>query len=133
MAHFAEIDSNNVVTRVLVVSDADATDGQNFLANTLGLGGTWKQTSYNTSGGVHLNGGTPYRFNYAGIGYTFDESKGTDGAFIAPKPYASWVLNEETCLWNAPTPMPVVEGKRYAWVEEDLNWQEIVLEETEPE
>ena len=128
MAHFAEIDSDNVVTRVLVVSDADATDGQNFLANTLGLGGTWKQTSYNTSGGVHLNGGTPYRFNYAGIGYTFDESKGTDGAFIPPKPYASWTLNDTTCLWNAPTAMPVEEGKMFRWVEEDLHWQEIVIE-----
>ena len=125
MAHFAEIDSNNVVTRVLVVGDADAADGQNFLANTLGLGGTWKQTSYNTSGGVHANGGTPYRFNYAGVGYTFDATKGSDGGFIPPKPYASWTLNDTTCLWNAPTPMPVEEGKIFTWDEPTLAWVEM--------
>ena len=124
MAHFAEIDGDNIVTRVLVVNDADASDGQNFLANTLGLGGTWKQTSYNTSGGVHSTGGTPFRKNYAGIGYTYDSGR---DAFIPPKPYASWLLNEDTCLWDAPTPMPVEEGKIFKWVEEDLNWQEIEL------
>ena len=123
MAHFAELDGDNIVTRVLVVNDADASDGQNFLANTLGLGGTWKQTSYNTSGGVHSTGGTPFRKNYAGIGYTYDSGR---DAFIPPKPYASWLLNEDTCLWDAPTPMPVEEGKIFKWVEEDLNWQEIV-------
>ena len=122
IAHFAEIDGDNIVTRVLVVNDADASDGQNFLANTLGLGGTWKQTSYNTSGGVHSTGGTPFRKNYAGIGYTYDSGR---DAFIPPKPYASWLLNEDTCLWDAPTPMPVEEGKIFKWVEEDLNWQEI--------
>ena len=122
MAHFAEIDGDNIVTRVLVVNDADASDGQNFLANTLGLGGTWKQTSYNTSGGVHSTGGTPFRKNYAGIGYTYDSGR---DAFIPPKPYASWLLNEDTCLWDAPTPMPVEEGKMFTWVEEDLNWQEV--------
>ena len=126
MAHFAEIDGDNIVTRVLVVNDADASDGQNFLANTLGLGGTWKQTSYNTSGGVHSTGGTPFRKNYAGIGYTYDSGR---DAFIPPKPYASWLLNEDTCLWDAPTPMPVEEGKIFKWVEEDLNWQEVVLGE----
>ena len=122
MAHFAELDGDNIVTRVLVVNDADASDGQNFLANTLGLGGIWKQTSYNTSGGVHSTGGTPFRKNYAGIGYTYDSGR---DAFIPPKPYASWLLNEDTCLWDAPTPMPVEEGKIFKWVEEDLNWQEI--------
>ena len=126
MAHFAEIDGDNIVTRVLVVNDADASDGQNFLANTLGLGGIWKQTSYNTSGGVHSTGGTPFRKNYAGIGYTYDSGR---DAFIPPKPYASWLLNEDTCLWDAPTPMPVEEGKMFTWVEADLNWQEVVLGE----
>ena len=126
MAHFAEIDGDNIVTRVLVVNDADASDGQNFLANTLGLGGTWKQTSYNTSGGVHSTGGTPFRKNYAGVGYTYDSGR---DAFIPPKPYASWLLNEDTCLWDAPTPMPVEEGKMFTWVEADLNWQEVVLGE----
>ena len=124
MAHFAEIDGDNIVTRVLVGNDADASDGQNFLANTLGLGGTWKQTSYNTSGGVHSTGGTPFRKNYAGIGYTYDSGR---DAFIPPKPYASWLLNEDTCLWDAPTPMPVEEGKMFTWVEADLNWQEVVI------
>jgi len=126
IAHFAEIDENNIVTRVLVVNDADAADGQNFLANTLDLGGTWIQTSYNTSGGVHANGGTPVRKNYAGIGYSYDSVR---DAFIPPKPFASWVLNEDTCLWDAPTAMPVEEGKFFRWVEEDLNWQEVVIGE----
>ena len=123
MAHFAEIDENNIVTRVLVVDNSQEDNGQEFLANTLGLGGTWIKTSYNTQGGVHTNGGTPLRKNYAGIGYTYDSGR---DAFIPPKPYNSWVLNEETCLWDAPKPMPT-DGKPYRWVEEDLNWQEIVI------
>ena len=119
MAHFAEIDSNNIVTRVLVVSDEDAVNGQDFLANQLGLGGTWIQTSYNTHGGVHTKGGTPLNKNYAGIGYTWD---GT--GFAAPQPYLSWKLNADSYLWEAPTPMPT-DGKFYQWVEADLNWQVI--------
>ena len=121
MAHFAEIDSNNIVTRVLVVSDEDAVNGQDFFANQLGLGGTWIQTSYNTHGGVHTNGGTPFRFNYAGVGYSYDATR---DAFIPPKPFESWKLDEATCLWTAPTPMPT-DGKLYQWVEADLNWQVI--------
>jgi len=121
MAHFAEIDDNNIVTRVLVVNDADAADGQNFLSNTLGLGGTWIQTSYNTIAGVHSNGGTPLRKNYAGIGYTYDSVR---DAFIPPKPFASWTLDEDTCTWNAPTPMPVEEGKFFTWNEETTSWDE---------
>jgi len=124
MAHFAEVDENNIVTRVLVVDNSEENNGQVFLADTLGLGGTWLKTSYNTFGGVHSNGGTPLRKNYAGIGYTYDSSR---DAFIPPKPYASWLLNEDTCLWDAPTPMPVQEGKIFKWVEEDLNWQEVVI------
>jgi hypothetical protein len=124
MAHFAEIDENNIVTRVLVVDNANEDNGQEFLAETLGLGGTWLKTSYNTSGGVHNNGGTPLRKNYAGIGYSYDAER---DAFIPPKPYNSWLLTDDTCLWNAPTPMPVEEGKMFRWVEEDLNWQEIEL------
>ena len=121
MAHFAEIDSNNIVTRVLVVDDATAADGQNFLANTLGLGGTWVQTSYNTLGNVHANGGTPLNKNYAGIGYSWD---GT--GFAAPQPYPSWTLDKETYLWTAPTPMPT-DGKHYSWNEDTKAWDEIVL------
>ena len=119
MAHFAEIDSNNIVTRVLVVDDANAADGQNFLANTLGLGGTWVQTSYNTSGGVHANGGTPLNKNYAGIGYTWD---GT--GFAAPQPFPSWKLNADSYLWEAPIPMPT-DGKLYNWDETTLAWVEV--------
>ena len=125
MAHWAEIDENNIVTRVLVVADEEDHRGQEFLATDLGLGGTWKKTSYNTQGGVHVNGGTPFRKNYAGIGYTYDESR---DAFIPDKPFASWVLNEETCLWDAPTPMPVEEGKMFTWNEETTSWVEFVAE-----
>lgn len=98
MAHFAEVDSNNVVVRVLVVSNDQEHRGQEFLANDLGLGGTWIQTSYNTIGGKHNNGGIPLRKNYAGIGYTYDPDR---DAFIPPKPEGNWTLDEETCLWVA--------------------------------
>lgn len=121
MAHFAEIDNSNIVTRVLVVGDDQEDRGQEFLADDLGLGGTWKKTSYNTQGGVHTLGGTPFRKNYAGIGYAFDA---TLDAFIPPKPFASWTLNETTCNWNAPVAMPVEEGKFYIWNEETLSWDE---------
>ena len=121
MAHFAEIDESNTVVRVLVVPDAQEGRGQEYLADDLGLGGTWKKTSYNTQGGVHALGGTPYRKNYAGIGYTFDAEK---DAFIAPKPYASWVLDEATCNWEAPVEMPT-DDKIYRWDEETTNWIEV--------
>lgn len=123
MAHFAEIDENNIVTRVLVVGDDQEDRGQEFLADDLGLGGTWKKTSYNTQGGVHTLGGTPFRKNYAGIGYSYDEER---DAFIPPKPFASWILNEETCNWNAPIEMPVEEGKLFTWDEETTSWVEFV-------
>jgi hypothetical protein len=125
MAHFAQIDENNIVTQVLVVGNDQEHRGQEFLANDLGLGGTWIKTSYNTHGGVHSEGGTPLRKNYAGIGYTYDAGR---DAFIPPKPFNSWVLDEDTCLWNAPTPMPT-EGGPYMWVEDDLNWQVIPMGE----
>ncbi len=118
MAHFAEIDENGVVLRVLVVDNAQENDGQNFLANTLGLGGTWVKTSYNTVGGVHTLGGTPFRKNYAGIGYTYDSVR---DAFIPSKPFASWILNETSCLWEAPVAMPT-DGARYTWNEETTSW-----------
>ena len=121
MAHFAEIDEQGVVLRVLVVDNAQETDGQNFLANTLGLGGTWVKTSYNTVGGVHTLGGTPFRKNYAGIGYTYDSGR---DAFIPPKPFASWLLNENTCLWEAPVAYPT-DGKTYLWNEATTSWDEI--------
>jgi len=78
----------------------------------------WKQTSYNTHNGIHNNGGIPFRKNFAGIGYTYDEQR---DAFIPPKPYNSWVLNESTCNWDAPIPYPI-DGQRYDWNEETQSW-----------
>jgi len=124
MAHWAEVDEDSVVVRVLVGNNADPAgdEGYQWLLNN--LGGTWVKTSYNTSGGVHSEGGTPLRKNYAGIGYTYDSAR---DAFIPPKPFASWVLDEETCFWNAPIPMPVEEGKMFTWNEETTSWDEITL------
>jgi hypothetical protein len=124
MAHFAEIDENGIVLRVLVVDNAQESNGQDFLANTLGLGGTWVKTSYNTVGGVHTNGGTPLRKNYAGIGYTYDSDR---DAFIPPKPYASWTLNEDSCLWDSPVAYPT-DGERYTWNEETTSWDLVPTE-----
>jgi hypothetical protein len=84
-------------------------------------GDVYKQTSYNTHGGIHSNGGTPYRKNFASIGYTYDSGR---DAFIPPKPFASWSLNESTCLWDAPTSMPT-DGKMYKWDEPTLSWVEM--------
>jgi hypothetical protein len=113
MAHFAKLDSNNVVVFVTVGRDEDKED--ELTART---GDVYKQTSYNTVGGVHKLGGTPFRKNYAGLGYTYDASR---DAFIPPQPYPSWGLNEDTCLWNAPTPMPR-DGQRYNWDEPTTSW-----------
>jgi hypothetical protein len=115
MSHFAQIDGNNIVTQVIVI-EQDVVDTGLF-----GDPNSWIQTSYNTSGGIHLLGGTPLRKNYAGIGYTYDSTR---DAFIPPKPYNSWTLNETTCLWEAPTPMPD-DGKMYSWDEETTSWTEI--------
>jgi hypothetical protein len=115
MSHFAQIDENNIVTQVLVI-EQDVIDTGLF-----GDPASWIQTSYNTHGGVHTLGGTPLRKNYAGIGYTYNASR---DAFIPSKPYASWILNEETCLWEAPTPMPVEEGKIFVWNEDTTSWVE---------
>jgi len=124
MAHFAEIDENGIVLRVLVVDNAQESNGQDFLANTLGLGGTWVKTSYNTVGGVHTNGGTPLRKNYAGIGYTYDSDR---DAFIPPKPFASWTLDEDSCLWEAPVAYPT-DGSMYTWNEETTSWDLVPTE-----
>jgi hypothetical protein len=116
MSHFAKVE-NGVVTQVIVIEQ-----------DVLNLGhwgdpALWIQTSYNTQGGVHKLGGTPLRKNYAGIGYTYDSGR---DAFIPPKPFASWLLNEDTCLWGAPTAMPVVEGKMFTWDEPTTSWVEFV-------
>ena len=112
MSHFAYINEQGIVEQV-IVAEQDVIDSGLF-GNPL----RWVQTSYNTFGGEHRLGGTPLRKNYAGIGYTYDEIR---DAFIAPKPYNSWILNEETCLWDAPTPYPD-DGQKYRWNEETLSW-----------
>ena len=116
MSHFAKVE-NGIVTQVIVIE-------QDVLASGLwGDPASWVQTSYNTHGGQHTLGGTPLRKNYAGIGFTYDSVR---DAFIAPQPFNSWLLNEDTCQWEAPTPMPV-DGKLYTWDEETVAWKEIVV------
>lgn len=117
MAYFARIE-NGLVTSVLAVSDAEEHRGQEFLSVDLGLGGTWIQTSYNTRGGVHLLGGTPLRKNYAGIGFTYDPDR---DAFISPKPFPSWTLDEETCWWEPPVSYPT-DGGLWDWDETNQEW-----------
>jgi hypothetical protein len=122
MAHFAELDNDNNVLRVIVVDNNDILDengneseevGINFCTQL--LGGIWKQTSYNAT----------FRKNYAGIGFTFDAEK---DAFIPPKPFSKWVLNEDTCNWEAPVAYPDDE-KRYAWNDNKGEWEELVIPE----
>ena len=129
MAHFAKIGLNNKVMSVHSVHnnellDADGVEQENigieFLTNLHGWA-IWKQTSYNTIGGVHKLGGTPLRKNHAAIGYTYNEDK---DAFIAPKPYSSWTLNDTTCLWEAPVAYPDDENI-YTWNEDIVNWEQI--------
>jgi hypothetical protein len=125
MAHFAKIE-DGIVTQVNVI------DEEYFAANReTRYTGQWVQTSYNTRGGVHYNPETnepsedqskALRKNYAGIGFTYDEDR---DAFIPPKPFDSWLLDEDTCLWNAPVPMPE-DGTMYTWNEENQNWEEVI-------
>ena len=118
MAHYAFLDENNIVTEVIVGKD-EGEDGVDWEQHYGAFRGQLcKRTSYNTYGGVHSGGGTPYRKNYAGIGYTYDAGR---DAFIPPQPFASWQLNEDTCLWNAPVPYPD-DGQRYTWDEDTTNW-----------
>jgi hypothetical protein len=120
MAHFAEINSDNTVIRVIVVDASTEDEGINFIKNDLGLSGRWIQTSYNTLYGVHSGGGIPFRKNYAGVGYTYDEIR---DAFIPPKPFHSWKLNENTCDWDPPIPYPPQNG-RFRWDENSSTWVE---------
>ena len=126
MASFAKIGLNNKVIEVLsvvneVLHDSNGVEqevnGIDFLTKLTGWA-IWKQTSYNTHGGVHDNGGTPLRKNHAGIGMTYDETR---DAFIPKKPFNSWILNEDTCLWNAPVSKPQDENN-YIWNESTLTW-----------
>jgi hypothetical protein len=116
MAHFAKIE-NGTVTQVNVIDEDYFAENRETRYT-----GQWVQTSYNTQGGVHLLGGTPLRKNYAGVGYTYDEAR---DAFYAPQPYPSWTLNEDSCLWESPVPMPT-DGKMYTWNEDNQNWEEVI-------
>ena len=118
MGHYAFLDSNNIVTEVITGRDegADGVDWEQWYGEFRGQ--VCKQTSYNTCAGNHLRGGTPFRKNYAGIGFTYDEKL---DAFISPQPYPSWVLNEDTCLWEPPVPMPI-DGQLYNWDEATTSW-----------
>jgi len=127
MSHFAKLDSNNIVIFVTVGRQEDDGREQELRDRT---GDVYRQTSYNTRGGVHYDPATgepsteqskAYRKNYAGIGYTYDEAR---DAFIPPQPFPSWVLNEDTCLWDAPLPYPG-DGKMYQWSEDDQLWLEV--------
>ena len=114
MAHYAKV--NGGIVEQVIVAEA------NFFATFVDSSpGQWIQTSYNTRGGVHANGGTPLRKNYAGIGYIYDATR---DAFYAPQPYPSWTLNDDSCLWEAPTAMPD-DGSRYVWNESTTSWDAV--------
>jgi hypothetical protein len=117
MAHFAKV-TDGIVVQVIV---AEPEFFDTFVDSSPGQ---WIQTSYNTHGGVHTLGGTPLRKNYAGIGFTYDQTR---DAFIPPQPFASWTLNEDSCLWEAPVAMPD-DGKRYTWDEDTTAWVEVIEE-----
>ena len=126
MAHWAEVDGNNIVLRVVVGDNDSPDDGYQLLVNK--LGGIWEKTSYNTFGGIHYTDGEPsedqtkaFRFNYAGINFTYDADR---DAFIPPTAYPSWVLDEATCLWVAPIDYPA-DGGQYVWDEETTDWVEV--------
>ena len=128
MASFAKLDENNVVIEVISVHNNELLNengneseqkGVEFLIQWSGGYTNWKQTSYNTRGNVHENGGIPFRKNHAGIGYTYDAQR---DAFIPIKPYASWILNENTCQWESPIQVPN-DGNKYAWNETSQSWE----------
>jgi len=119
MAHYALLDDNNIVQQVITGNNEGGDIDWEEYYGTLN-GRTCKRTSYNTTGGVHKGGGTPFRKNYAGIGYTYDASR---DAFIPPKPFTSWTLNEGSCVWESPVPPPPTESNEYSyWDESTTNW-----------
>lgn len=121
MAHYAFLNENNIVTEVIVGKN-EGEEGVNWETHYGTFRGqTCKRTSYNTIGGIHSAGGVPYRKNYAGIGYSYDATR---DAFIPPKPYASWVLNETTCLWESPVAYPT-DGNMYRWDEATTAWIQV--------
>ena len=128
MAHFCKLGVGNKVVQVEIVSNDVATTEQagiDFLNNLYGTNDVWKKTSYNTRGGIHKLDGTPFRKNYAGIGWKYDQTR---DAFIPPQPYSSWTLNETTCLWEAPIPKPqltqeeIDNSNYYRWNEDNKTW-----------
>ena len=123
MAHYALLNYQKIVTKVCTGKNEDETDTNIELVYQHMFGQLCKRTSYNTRGGVHLNRGTPFRKNYAGIGYTYDETR---DAFIPPQPFDSWTLNEDSCLWEAPVDIPD-DDQMYTWNEETTSW-DIVTE-----
>ena len=132
MAHFAKLDLNNIVEKVLVVHNNELLDengneveqkGIDFLKGLFGVYTNWKQCSYNTSAGVHKFGGTPFRKNYAGKGMTYDESR---DAFIPIKPYVSFVFNETSCCWDPPVAYPS-DGNTYEWNEDTVSWDQRIF------
>lgn len=115
MSHFAKVE-NNIVTQVIVAE-------QDFIdSGAVGDPKSWIQTSYNTIGGVHQTGGTPLRKNYAGAGMVYDSTR---DAFYEPKPFPSWILNEDSCQWHSPVPYPT-DGKQYVWNELKLEWESAI-------
>jgi hypothetical protein len=128
MAHFAELDENNVVLRTIVVETRDTSDANGVEKESIGiafleslLGGTWKKTSYNTVGGTHKEGGTPFRANYAGIGSIYDP---VNDVFYTPQPYPSWTISAPDWIWKAPTPMPD-DKNAYVWNETNKAWDKV--------
>jgi hypothetical protein len=140
MAYFAKLNNNNIVENVISINNAVITDangveqeqlGVDFINQLYNTNDVWKQTSYNTYGGLHSSGGTPFRKNYAAKDYTYDQQR---DAFIPPKPFNSWILNETTCLWEAPIPYPITNTQNlinefgnpqndfYKWNEETQSW-----------
>jgi hypothetical protein len=124
MAHFAKLSPDNIVVFVTKGRDEDENSEEVLSTNT---GDVYKRTSYNTYGGKHMDGGVPFRKNFAGVGFQYDAIR---DAFIPPKPFSSWVLNEDTCLWDAPHPKPNTLDRygmpaEYGWDEESLSWIEI--------
>ena len=119
MAHYALLNYNNIVTQVVTGKNEDETDYNMELVYQDMFKQVCKRTSYNTQGGVHSNGDTPFRKNYAGVGYTYDANR---DAFIPPKPYESWTLNEASCLWESPIEYPT-DGEMYIWNEDNQQWE----------
>lgn len=129
MSSFAKLNNNNIVEKVESIVNGVIKDSNGIEQESIGIeflkklynepNAVWKQTSYNTYGGIHKLGGVPLRKNHAGIGYTYDENK---DAFIPPKPFNSWILNEQTCLWEAPVAKPQ-DSKEYIWNEGIQSWK----------